>query len=172
MHYNIFMDELRVLIPKKGDFPSVYAEGVFAGKDFYNGEVEILLDSRYCTTVYYTYKLHRRLYICCVPEKQKGISTTLPRISKAVTVISQLRGRHFDRYKEGMSFLNQATKGQFYKLPPQFFWQLSILCRSGKNSNFNIKNLVRRYSPQMLFEEKQKEVIPVLQKEQEAAIER
>ena len=147
------MGEIRILIPKKGSIPSVYAEGVFIGKDFYKGDVEIVLDSGYCTTVYYTYKLHRRLYVCCKPGKNGEYATALPMVNQTVTVLTQLRGRHFDRYKEAMSLLNKATKGQFYKLPPQFFWQLSILCRTGKNTNFNIKNLIRRYSPGILFEE-------------------
>ncbi len=147
------MGEIRILIPKKDSIPSVYAEGVFLGKDFYKGDVEIILDSDYCTTVYYTYKLHRRLYVCCNPGKKGINATALPMVNQEVTILTQLRGRHFDRYKEAMSLLNKATKGQFYKLPPQFFWQLSILCRTGKNSNFNIKNLVRRYSPGILFEE-------------------
>ena len=144
-------------IPKEGFIPTVYGEGILKQKSFNDGEVEIYLDSNYCVTIYYTYKLHRRLYICCSDNKAKTNLLELPYLNRKVAVIAQLRNRDFDRYKEAMSYLNKTTKGEFYKLSPSFFWQLSILCRTGKNDNINIKKLVFQYNPNIQFEDIPKE---------------
>ena len=110
-----------------------------------DAESYVTLDGDFCVVLYYTVGKYRRLYICqCSAPKDADISM-LSGCKMPVTVLYELTGRAFDRFKRSMDYLNHASDGLFYRLPYIFFLQLAALCQAGKNSRLNLSLLVRRY---------------------------
>ncbi len=138
---------VRIRIPKDEYF-TTYAEGFFLGEQIIDNEVYILLDEKYPVILYYTYHNHRRLYICSDPAVTnfKNICS-FPNVSKELAVITQLRGRAFDLFKENMDYFNAATKGKVYELPASFFWELSFQCKKKCNTRETINRLWSLYNP-------------------------
>lgn len=144
---------ISILIPDDNNYFKTYAEGVFIKQQLYEGQVEITLDDNYCFFLYYTFPHHSRVYICCSPEKCKMNVISIYNVNKNFAILSKLEGRRsFDRFKNAMSYLNKITKGEIYKLPTQFFWQLAQLCKTGKNSNHNLEYLVKKYKYDITYD--------------------
>lgn len=124
-----------------------YAEGEIVNNFYDDGSTYVSLDDQYIMILYYYFKVakHRRLYICCNPLYAPGDENKFPECKKKLAVIKQLRGRSFDRFKQASNFLNKKTNGDFYRFKISFFWQLSILCETGKNNNKNILKLYYQY---------------------------
>ena len=145
------MNAISVRIPKN-DYYTTYAEGVFLSMDTESEDgVIINLDADYTFFLYYTFKFHRRLYICST--KIPGNDHKFENVNEPVKILCQLRGRAFDEFKRSVNYLNKSTKGSFYHLPPMYFWQLAALCRARKNSRINLELLTKRYNPGIIFEE-------------------
>lgn len=136
-----------IRIPKD-DYFTLFAEGFFLERQIISNEVHIVLDEKYPVFLYYTYQNHRRLYICASPEvtNYKNVFN-FPNVSKELALISQLRGRSFDLFKENMEYFNAATKGKIYELPPSFFWELAFHCEKRCNNRENINRLWYLYNP-------------------------
>lgn len=153
------INEISIYIPKEESLFTLYAEGKFIKNTSFESFYDIHLDYDYCIILYYTYKYNkrnpnRRLYICCKPEKLSNKNVyNLPNVNDSLSVINQLRGRAFDRFKAAMKFLNIATMGEVYLLPPIYFWKLSQLCQNGKNNLYNIKKLTLMHNPKITFNE-------------------
>lgn len=152
---------ISVSIPSDDNYYHIYAEGVFISQHTENNQTEITLDDNYPFILYYYFPYHARIYICCNKENCSKYLFSLYNVSKEFSIISILEGRRsFDRFKRVMDYLNQKTEGQVYKLPPSYFWQLAYLCKTGKNSSYNIETLTKRYN----FEIKYKKEVRWYQK--------
>lgn len=62
-----------------------------------------------------------------------------------LAVISQLRGRAYDRFKRSLRFLCKHTDERCRKFDLRFYWQLAWLSKMGLNSNLNLKLLAEKY---------------------------
>lgn len=65
--------------------------------------------------------------------------------NKELAVISQLRGRAYDRFKRSLDWLDKKTNSRWKKYNIQFFWQLAYLSKKGLNSSQNLKFLIDIY---------------------------
>ena len=137
--------ECTIAIPVKNGHYTLYAEGVFIRKKFLDGRSFITLDGKFVIVLYYTVYEWRHLYVCIAKELLPDYEITFNECSMSLSVIADLTGRAYDRFKRSMDYLNKATGGMFYKLPPSFFWQLAWLSRHGKNDRLNIRRLVHKY---------------------------
>lgn len=141
---------ISVLIPSDESYFHCYAEGLFVSKLSAGEETQITLDDNYPFFLYFHFPHHRRIYICYTsPTKNKF---HIFNVNKDVNVIAIIEGaRAFDRFKNTMDYLNVVTGGEFYTLPPAFFWQLSWLCKFGKNNRMNLERLVKTYKSEITY---------------------
>lgn len=142
---------ISILIPSKDNYFHCYAEGLFVSKLNIDDETEITLDDTYPFILYYHFPHHRRIYICSTQTSKNKFH--IYNVNKDFNIIGIIEGsRAFDRFKKAMDFLNTVTRGEVYKLPCTFFWQLSYLCKFGKNSQMNIEHLIKSYKTDITFE--------------------
>lgn len=134
-----------ITIPQENGNWTVYAEGVLVRRAFTDGASFVTLDDDHCITLYYTVRTWRRLYVCASPRLVPFRVHDFAESDAPLSVMADLAGRAYDRYKRSMGRLSAATGGGFYRYPPAFFWQLAFLCRFGKNDAHNLERLVRRY---------------------------
>ena len=142
------MNTVRVNIQKDSIITS-YAEGYFLNKEFNpDSSVDIVLDKSHSIILYYHMNSHRRVYICCEPDKvkNKGLIKFV-NVDSYLGVLNRLTGRAFARFKRTMELVNAATKGNCYSLPPSFFWELSVMCQNGHNNKICLEHLIRQYEP-------------------------
>lgn len=134
-------------IAKHGIYTS-YAEGKILSSLDKGNYYEIKLSEQSIIILYYHFNFHRRVYICCIPEKLSSCKLNHPilkfhNVDKNLTVIAELQGRAFDRFKRMCNVIKNYTNGRFYDYSILFFSKLAFLCRYGKNSMVNIKNLCK-----------------------------
>lgn len=144
---------ISILIPDENNYFKTYAEGVFLHRQIFADQVEITLDDNYCFSLYYTFPHHSRVYICCSTSICEANTLEIYNVNKKFSVIAKIEGRRsFDRYKNAMDYLNKITKGEVYKLPVQFYWQLCYICQRGLNSNRNLELLCKKYKYDITYE--------------------
>lgn len=142
------MNTVRVNIQKESIITS-YAEGYFLQKAINpDASVDIVLDKSHPLILYYHMNSHRRVYICCDPDKVRNKDLIkFTNVNSHLGVLNRLTGRSFDRFKRSMALVNAATKGSCYSFPPSFFWELSVLCQNGHNNKICLEHLMRQYEP-------------------------
>lgn len=142
------MDNTVVIrIPKTKNY-TLYAEGSLCRIDKDGEDHLITLDFSHPVILYYTFRYHRRLYVITSP------GTPVLRnddVSGNFSIIAQLRGRSFDRFKRSMQYIVEKTEKRCYEFPAAFFWQLSYLAQAGKNDRINLGILIKKYTAQAVF---------------------
>ena len=151
--YTVSMD-CTVTIPKDNEHYSLYAEGIFIRKTVTEQQSFITLNDDFCITLYYTVHTWRHLYVCVATRLFPDYPHTFNESDAQLSVIADLTGRAYDRFKRSMHYLNVATLGAFYRFPPSFFWQLASLCRFGKNNRLNLRLLVYQYDKTIIIPER------------------
>lgn len=142
-------DTVTVRIPRLLNY-TLYAEGFLCGIERDGADFLVTLDFSFPVILYYTYRYHRRIYIIsrpCPPCITKSRD-----VSREFSIISQLRGRSFDRFKRSVKYIADRTGRTCFGFPAAFFWQLSYLCIAGKNDRINLNLLIKKYSPRFSFE--------------------
>lgn len=150
----LFFVDCTISIPNENEHYSLYAEGVFVRKMITDTQSFITLNDDFCIILYYTVHTWRHLYVCCATRLFPYYPHTFNESDAPLSVIADLTGRSYDRFKRSMAYLNAATLGKFYRFPPTFFWQLASLCRFGKNSRLNLRLLVNTYDKSIVIPER------------------
>lgn len=134
-------DTVRVRIPKNSYY-TLFAEGVLLDLEPEGAGYIASLDFSYPVVLYYTFHHHRRLYVIMRPSVNEFFHNN--DVSSPFSVISQLRGRSFDRFKRSLRYIVRKSKG-FHKFPPEFYFKLSFLCSHQKNDKINLNRLFNKY---------------------------
>ncbi len=126
---------------------TVYAEGVSHGVRLIpeRREYEISLDCRHPIVLYFTFRTFRKAYVCIAPEIFGMNIYRFDCASRELAVVSQLRGRAYDRFKRSLAWLRRQTQNRVHKFDIRFYWQLAFLAKKGLNSNLNLKMLAENY---------------------------
>lgn len=134
-------------IPKNNNNYSIYVEGTLVSQIDCGSYYELEFSKGKILILYYNFKLkHRRLYIVCNPDQmENSYEKFFLGLSDKMSIIAELRGRGFDRFKRSIDYLKKATENQIMSLPPAFWFQMAYICRNGINNRFNLNNLVIRY---------------------------
>lgn len=142
------MNSVFVKIPKGSAGLTLYAEGLLLGKEDKKTYYELELSKNKVIILYYKFHFnHRRLYIVCAPELMDNCFVkSFSLVSDNMSVIAELHGRGFDRFKRTMEYLVKASDSAVLDLPPVFFFQLAYLCRNEKNDRVNLKKLSSNYN--------------------------
>lgn len=148
--------ECTVAIPSDNGHYTLYAEGVFIRKSFMDGRSFITLDASHAIVLYYTVHEWRHLYVCVAADALPGHAFNFNECDMQLSVLADLTGRAYDRFKRSMDYLNAASAGTFYRYPAPFFWQLAALCRCGKNDRFNLRLLAGKYDKDIIMPERVK----------------
>ena len=145
MLYSISMDIVTVRIPAT-DFYSLFAEGSFLKMEKTETEYYIDFNADNVLIVFYHFPFHRRLYITCNPAKfnNKEIHV-LEGVDNERSVLVQLQGRAFDRFKRSLDFIKKETDNTCFSLQNEFWFQMANLMRAGKNSTLNMKTVISRF---------------------------
>ena len=136
-----------VRIPKTKNY-TLYAAASLCRIDKDGEDHLITLDFSHPVILYYTFRYHRRLYVITSP------GTPVLRnddVSGNFSIIAQLRGRSFDRFKRSMKYIVEKTEKRCYEFPAAVFWQLSYLAQAGKNDRINLGILIKKYTAQAVF---------------------
>ncbi len=153
---------IRISIPAaKNSFFTIYAEGVSFGVFLRpeRKEYDVFLDPQYPIILYFTFGKHRRAYICANPDFMQSNVYKFSCSNRSLSVISQLRGRAYDRFKRSLRFLCKHTDERCRKFDIRFYWQLAYLSKKGRNSNLNLKLLAEKYDTERnvaLFEKQER----------------
>lgn len=134
-------ESVMVKIPSGANY-TLYAEGVLLGMEFYGADYIVSLDFSYPVVLYYTFHYHRRVYVIMRPSGCDVCRCS--DVSSPFSIITQLRGRSFDRFKRSLSYIVKKTNG-FHKFPPEFYFKLSFICSQGKNDMVNLNRLIEKY---------------------------
>lgn len=134
-------ENVMVKIPGGANY-TLYAEGVLLGMEFYGADYIVSLDFSYPVVLYYTFHYHRRLYI--IMRASGRDVYRCHDVSSPFSIISQLRGRSFDRFKRSLAYIVKKTSG-FHQFPPEFYFKLSFICSQGKNDMVNLNRLIEKY---------------------------
>lgn len=137
--------DLTVRIPRGEKEHTIYAEGLLTDMTVTDEYAFVTLDDNYTVFIYYRLGTFRRIYVCAREDLYPGVRHYFPEADASMCTLAIMEGRSFDRFKRSMNFLARATSKKFYRYPPSFFWQLSELCRRGRNSRLNLALLVRNY---------------------------
>ena len=151
---------INVTIPRR-ELYTLYAEGVLLSEDFTEDGLPVLeFDENAVLILYYKFMNHRRIYICFSEKSGKTPGSvcvnTFPDVdggNRKMSVVRELRGRPYDRFKKYMKWLSLSTEGKIYRMSPAFFWQLAVFCTTKKVSRELVKMLVLRYEPSLTFKE-------------------
>lgn len=143
-------DTVTVHIPQHSKDYTLYAEGFLCGIEKDGEDFLVTLDFSFPVILYYTYRYHRRIYIITRPYPPFAVRNS--DVNREFSIISQLRGRSFDRFKRSVKYIADRTGRTCFGYPAAFFWQLSYLCIAGKNDRVNLELLIKKYSPKFSFE--------------------
>ena len=132
---------VRVRIPKDSYY-TLFAEGVLLNLESYGTGHIATLDFSYPVVLYYTFHHHRRLYVIMQPSVNEIFHNN--DVSRPFSVIAQLRGRSFDRFKRSLRYIVRKSKG-FHEFPAEFYFKLSFLCTHQKNDKINLNTLFYKY---------------------------
>ena len=132
---------VRVRIPKDSYY-TLFAEGVLLNLEAYGTGHIATLDFSYPVVLYYTFHHHRRLYVIMQPSVNEIFHNN--DVSRPFSVIAQLRGRSFDRFKRSLRYIVRKSKG-FHEFPAEFYFKLSFLCTHQKNDKINLNRLFYKY---------------------------
>lgn len=132
-------------IPRAGGRYTLYAEGVVLNVANTETEAYVTLDDNFGIVLYYTVGKCRRLYVCCRADMAGCSPQKLSGCAVPLSVLCELTGRAYDRFKRGMRYLNDVTEGRFHRFPVAFLWQFAVLCQAGKNNRGNIAFLIHQY---------------------------
>jgi hypothetical protein len=131
-------DLLTVAIPPPACFYSLYADGQYSAKHYYqdSGVTELVYGANAALFVYYTYPTHRRVYLIRNVSEQNNTGihrlTSLPGLSKKVRVLFKQIASRVDKTKHAVSYLNTHYEGA-YRFPDIFYYRLNaLLLRKGK----------------------------------------
>ncbi len=136
------MAEVTVIVPRDKEY-TLFCEGKLIHLETLPTIYRLEMDFDYPIILYYTHRYHRRLYIImkpCPPLICENVDVRSP-----FSVIAQLRGRGFDRFKRSMWYIKRKTNGLCYRFPPSFYFKLSYLANNEKNSRFNLNMLINQY---------------------------
>ena len=132
---------IAVKVPKSGKY-TLYAEGNLLGMNDQGPYFKLNFDFESPVCLWYTHTQHRRVYIIMKPTLYKMESAD---VIGDFSILSQLRGRSFDRFKRSLKYICRITKCACYTFPPAFYYSLSNLAAVGKNSRANLILLTHRY---------------------------
>jgi hypothetical protein len=120
-------------IPRKGNFYSLYADGLYYLKkyDKETGTTYLHYKGGSAVFLYYTYPTHRRVYLIRNDEED-GTSKSLPGLSKKVRVLFKQYASRVDKTKRAVSYLNTHHESA-YNCSERFYVRLSVLL-SGKGN--------------------------------------
>lgn len=135
------MDLIHVLLPDEKSIYTLFAEGNLINSFKLLNRTHLTFNAEYPILLYYTFPNHRRLYLCTRDES--GI--TFPGIKEKLRILTQIRGRSFDRFKRSVDYLNKEYHGTIQFMPYSFFWVLSDICKKGHNDSINLDLLYQRY---------------------------
>ncbi len=134
-------DTVSVKIPN-ASYYTLFAEGSLLELEPYGNGHIATLDFSYPVVLYYTFHHHRRLYVIMRPSKGEFFHNN--DVSRPFSIITQLRGRSFDRFKRSLRYIVRKSKG-FHEFPAEFYFKLSFLCTHQKNDKINLDRLVQKY---------------------------
>ncbi len=134
-------DTVRVKIPKDSYY-TLFAEGVLQSLESYGIGHIATFDFSYPVVLYYTFHHHRRLYVIMRSSVNEIFHCN--DVSRQFSIIAQLRGRSFDRFKRSLRYIVRKSKG-FHKFPAEFYFKLSFLCTHQKNDKINLDRLFKKY---------------------------
>ena len=132
---------VRVRIPTDSYY-TLFAAGVLLNLESYGTGHIATLDFSYPVVLYYTFHHHRRLYVIMQPSVNEIFHNN--DVSRPFSVIAQLRGRSFDRFKRSLRYIVRKSKG-FHEFPAEFYFKLSFLCTHQKNDKINLNRLFYKY---------------------------
>ena len=140
--------EICITVPPATRHFSLFAEGCVLG--VYAGEpgeaAHVILDASHPVALYYHVAGRRRLFICMSGDMGKEFPKRIfPETLSEVSVLTELSGRAYDRYKRTMEWAARHVGPAVFTLPPDFFLVLAELCRGGRNSGANISLLLSRH---------------------------
>lgn len=136
------MTEIKMIVPRDKLY-TLFCEGRLLHIEKLPNKFELTMDFDYPVVLYYTHRHHRRLYIItkpCKPFIMENADVLSP-----FSIIGQLRGRSFDRFKRSMWYIKKKTLGSCYTFPPSFYFKLLFLANNGKNDRFNLNQLIKQY---------------------------
>lgn len=134
-------DTVKVRIPKDSYY-TLFAEGVLLSLEPYGTGHIAALDFSYPVVLYYTFHHHRRLYVIMRPSVSEIFHNN--DVSRPFSIVTQLRGRSFDRFKRSLRYIVRKSKG-YRKFPAEFYFKLSFLCSHQKNDKINLNRLFNKY---------------------------
>ena len=138
---------LTVNIPKN-EYYTLFAEGKFLSKHSDDNCTEITFAKKGILILFYHFpkhgrSQHRRVYITCNPDTfENKYVHSLEGVSEERTVLAELRGRAFDRLKMSLEYIRKETNDECYTYSNEFWLKVSYLMHAGKNSQYNINNLI------------------------------
>lgn len=132
--------EICIKIPVPTKYFSLYVQGrVLDVASMGNGESSfVTMDSDWPMALYYRVMNRRHIFICTQSSICGFATRIFPEAMIPLTVLTELDGRAYDRYKRTMRMLEDKTKGDCFMSPPDFFIRLAELCRCGRNSMSNV----------------------------------
>lgn len=139
---------IRITVPADKSSPyTVYAEGVSQGAYLRTEwrEYDVFLDYAYPIVLFFTFRTHRRAFVCVAPERLGMNVYVFSCASAPLSVLSELRGRAYDRFKRSLRYLCKITDNRCRKFSGRFFWQLAYLAQNGLNSTLNLQLLANKY---------------------------
>ncbi len=157
------MNTICVEIPRN-DFFTLYADGSLISKSSNEVYHELIFNKNNILILFYHFpekkrkkSQHRRVYITCDPSQFENKNVyNLYGISKKRTVLFQLRGRSFDRFKNSLEYIKKQTNYECFKYPLEFWVKFCALNqevpqinnetkrmrKTAKNSHHNIDELI------------------------------
>jgi hypothetical protein len=132
---------LTVTIPDRGDFYSLYADGLFSEKryDKETGTTELDYPADGVVFLYYTYPTHRE---ACVVRNAAaaglGRMVTPPALSKRVRKIFGVEASRTDKLRRAAGFLNEHFDGGAYGFHDDFYLRLYFLLRQKGKINYGL----------------------------------
>lgn len=141
----IYMKNITVFIPKSGIY-TLFAEGSFEKKvsegDFH--QIEFREDN--ILVLFYHFPFHRRLYVTSAPSLFNNENVhTLDGVDTERSILAQLRGRAFDRFKRSLSYIQEHTDYKCFTYPNEFWLRIIYLMQAGKNSLHNIQSIISEF---------------------------
>ncbi|GMO61628.1 MAG: hypothetical protein Ta2A_07830 [Treponemataceae bacterium] len=134
---------LKIYIPEKPPFYTLYAQGLFNWKSFDRIKRVTVFEypANAVIALYYSYPSYREVSVIRNTENDDGIM--LPALSKKVSVLFSLRASRFDKLRRAISFLNEHTEHGAYSFDDGFYTRLYfLLLQRGKINYTALKQLI------------------------------
>lgn len=136
------MQKLVVTIPDENAFYSLYSDGLLVRKTYVRESRSTLIeyDSDAVVVLYYTYPTHREA--CLVRNTFfQGDGTSLPGLSRKVSLIFSVEASRVDKLKRAIAFLSENFDNAFSRNDAFYIRLLFLLRARGKLNYLALREL-------------------------------